>query len=122
MKKILLGTALLFGTISGFAGSAQANDNYCREYTKTITIGDQKEVGYGTACLQPDGSWEVVSEDKQANLKSYKTSATRKVVYQPVVINTQKRHYKGRYKKNSRNHYRSSHNNYRQQGFQFVWR
>ena len=34
---------------------------YCREYTQEIIIGGQKQAGYGTACRQPDGSWEIVS-------------------------------------------------------------
>ena len=34
---------------------------YCREYTQEIIIGGQKQTGYGTACRQPDGNWEIVS-------------------------------------------------------------
>lgn len=34
---------------------------YCREFTQEITIGGRKQTGYGTACRQPDGSWEIVS-------------------------------------------------------------
>ncbi|MBN8522154.1 MAG: glycine zipper 2TM domain-containing protein [Alphaproteobacteria bacterium] len=33
---------------------------YCREYNQTINVGGQKETGYGIACRQPDGSWEIV--------------------------------------------------------------
>jgi len=32
---------------------------YCREYTHTITVGGKKQEGYGTACRQPDGSWQI---------------------------------------------------------------
>lgn len=32
---------------------------YCREYTQTVWIGGQPQQSYGTACRQPDGSWEV---------------------------------------------------------------
>ncbi|MCG8696401.1 MAG: hypothetical protein MI806_34710 [Minwuiales bacterium] len=28
-----------------------------REYQTTVTVGGQQVDGYGTACLQPDGSW-----------------------------------------------------------------
>lgn len=31
----------------------------CREYTIDALIGGKKEVVYGTACRQPDGSWKV---------------------------------------------------------------
>ncbi len=32
----------------------------CREYSGTITIDGQEQRSYGTACLQPDGSWRIV--------------------------------------------------------------
>jgi surface antigen len=39
----------------------QTKDNrYCREYTQTVSIGGKVEKGYGSACRQPDGSWEIV--------------------------------------------------------------
>lgn len=44
-----------------YAGSARAEHGPCREYTKTISIGGRLEVGYGRACRQPDGAWEIVS-------------------------------------------------------------
>ena len=33
---------------------------YCREYEQTVTIGDETQAAYGTACRQPDGKWRVV--------------------------------------------------------------
>ena len=33
---------------------------YCREFQQTITVGGQKQQGYGKACQQPDGSWKIV--------------------------------------------------------------
>lgn len=35
------------------------NTGYCREFNQGITIGGKVQPGYGTACLQPDGSWEI---------------------------------------------------------------
>ncbi|MBX6324275.1 MAG: hypothetical protein IRY94_20875, partial [Rhodospirillaceae bacterium] len=32
----------------------------CREYSTTVYIGGRPQVSYGTACLQPDGSWRLV--------------------------------------------------------------
>ena len=32
---------------------------YCREYQTVITVGNKQQQAYGTACRQPDGSWEV---------------------------------------------------------------
>jgi surface antigen len=38
-----------------------ANGQYCREYNQTILIGGQQHQAYGTACRQPDGSWQIQS-------------------------------------------------------------
>lgn len=35
---------------------------YCREYTRNVMVGNRMQEGYGTACLQPDGSWQIRSE------------------------------------------------------------
>ncbi len=32
----------------------------CREFQQIITVGGRSERAYGTACLQPDGAWEIV--------------------------------------------------------------
>ncbi len=34
---------------------------YCREFSQTISVGGKSEQGYGTACRQPDGTWQIVS-------------------------------------------------------------
>ena len=41
-------------TFSGASGP-------CREYTMEAIIGGRTEQVYGTACRQPDGSWQVVN-------------------------------------------------------------
>jgi len=33
----------------------------CREFTQTIYIDGKKEVGRGTACRQPDGTWRITN-------------------------------------------------------------
>lgn len=33
----------------------------CREYTTAVTIDGKKQTAYGTACRQPDGTWQVVN-------------------------------------------------------------
>ncbi len=33
---------------------------YCREYQRAVWIGGRRSEVYGTACLQPDGSWQIV--------------------------------------------------------------
>lgn len=37
----------------------RGDGRYCREYTAASTIGGQVQQTYGTACRQPDGSWEL---------------------------------------------------------------
>ena len=36
------------------------NGRYCREFTQEIFVGGEKQTGYGRACRQPDGSWEII--------------------------------------------------------------
>lgn len=33
---------------------------YCREYRSSAPVGGLAQLRYGTACLQPDGTWRVV--------------------------------------------------------------
>lgn len=44
------------------AAAPQTADRYCREYQKTVTIGGADQEVYGTACMQPDGSWEIMDQ------------------------------------------------------------
>ena len=37
-----------------------ASEPYCREYTQSLKIGNAVQQGYGTACRQPDGSWQLM--------------------------------------------------------------
>jgi len=40
-------------------GAAPATQT-CREYQSTIQVNGQPQPSYGTACLQPDGTWRIV--------------------------------------------------------------
>jgi len=42
-------------------GYEQTSGRYCREYQTVVTVGGRQQSGYGTACYQPDGSWEVIN-------------------------------------------------------------
>jgi surface antigen len=33
---------------------------YCREFQQQVTVAGKKQQAYGTACRQPDGSWQIV--------------------------------------------------------------
>ncbi|WP_436640045.1 glycine zipper 2TM domain-containing protein [Microbaculum sp. FT89] len=39
----------------------QRGGSDCRDYTHTIYVNGQPEVGRGTACRMPDGTWQTVS-------------------------------------------------------------
>jgi hypothetical protein len=38
----------------------EAQEQTCREYQSTTTIDGRPQRAYGTACLQPDGTWQIV--------------------------------------------------------------
>lgn len=38
---------------------------YCREFTQTVEINGEQQQAYGTACRQPDGSWQLVTAEPQ---------------------------------------------------------
>lgn len=48
------------GTVTPQGYYRTAEGQYCREYSQTITVGGQKQQGYGKACRQPDGTWQMV--------------------------------------------------------------
>jgi hypothetical protein len=49
------------GAVTATREGTSTAGRYCREFQQKVTIGSRTEEAYGTACLQPDGSWEVVS-------------------------------------------------------------
>lgn len=38
----------------------ESNGQVCREFTQTINIGGKSQQGFGKACRQHDGSWQIV--------------------------------------------------------------
>jgi surface antigen len=38
-------------------------NQYCREYRSTAVIAGKRQQMYGTACRQPDGTWQTVSSN-----------------------------------------------------------
>lgn len=76
MKKSLL--LVVFCTLQVISSVAQARtvyytttveppetQQYCREYTQTLKIGSHTQRSHGTACMQPDGSWELMPATAQ---------------------------------------------------------
>lgn len=45
----------------GYAPGAYIQQQYCREYTQNVIVGGVVRQSYGTACMQPDGSWRIVN-------------------------------------------------------------
>jgi len=39
----------------------RSGETYCREYTRTVVIDGKRQSAYGTACRQPDGTWQIKS-------------------------------------------------------------
>ena len=49
------------GTITTERQGRTASGAYCREFQQTISIDGKTERAYGTACQQPDGTWQITS-------------------------------------------------------------
>jgi surface antigen len=49
------------GAVTPTRDGKDTEGRYCREYQQTIYVGGEQETGYGIACQQPDGSWEIAS-------------------------------------------------------------
>lgn len=37
-----------------------SDGRYCREYQTSVLVGGRRESAYGLACMQPDGSWQII--------------------------------------------------------------
>ena len=49
------------GTVTPVRTYQQADGRYCREFQQSVTVGGRVETGYGTACRQDDGTWQIQS-------------------------------------------------------------
>ena len=49
-----------YGHITPIETYQTGRGEYCREYLQEIVIGGERRRAYGTACRQPDGSWEII--------------------------------------------------------------
>lgn len=48
-----------YGTIVPVRTYQPQPGQYCREFQQTVVIGGQSQQAYGTACRQPDGTWQI---------------------------------------------------------------
>ena len=51
------------GSVTVVRDGTSTSGRYCREFQQQVTIGGKTESAYGTACQQPDGTWEIISTD-----------------------------------------------------------
>ncbi|MCW8931937.1 MAG: RT0821/Lpp0805 family surface protein [Gammaproteobacteria bacterium] len=49
------------GTVKTTRMGTSTSGRQCREFQQTVTIGGKTEQAYGTACLKPDGAWELIN-------------------------------------------------------------
>ena len=49
------------GTITSTREGYNSAGTYCREYQQTVTVANQTELIYGTACKQADGTWKIIT-------------------------------------------------------------
>ena len=50
-----------YGTVTPSREGRTNDGRYCREYQSSIYVGGKYEQGVGTACRNPDGTWQIVS-------------------------------------------------------------
>ncbi len=50
-----------YGSVTPQPAYQTASGQYCREYQTTVVVGGESQQGYGTACRQPDGSWQIAN-------------------------------------------------------------
>ena len=50
-----------YGSVTPSREGRTNDGRYCREYQSSIYVGGKYEQGVGTACRNPDGTWQIVS-------------------------------------------------------------
>lgn len=50
-----------YGTITPVKDGYSSSGRYCREYQQKIVVDGREQAAFGTACQQPDGSWQIIS-------------------------------------------------------------
>lgn len=83
-KNRYLGLAVAVMLLGGSTMAVEAAETgpYCREYTQKVMIGGQVRQAYGTACLQENRAWQIVSQQVDGNEG---VAALTPVVSEPVV-------------------------------------
>jgi hypothetical protein len=58
-RPVVVETAPVYVRESQQIDNQPEDERYCREYTDNVRVGGHAGSSYGTACQQPDGSWEI---------------------------------------------------------------
>ena len=83
--KSLLMAVVVMGAALGFTPAPAQAQDYCREYTRTVYIGNREQVAYGTACYQPNGDWKIVDETDRSRIgQRFRNEDVTSSYYQPV--------------------------------------
>lgn len=48
-----------YGSVQPLATWQTPSGSYCREFSHIVYVGGRREQGYGRACRQSDGSWQI---------------------------------------------------------------
>ncbi|MEQ8735213.1 MAG: RT0821/Lpp0805 family surface protein [Rhodospirillaceae bacterium] len=51
-----------YGNVTPVRDGYTDSGRYCREFQTEVTVDGEQQKGYGTACRQEDGSWQIVSQ------------------------------------------------------------
>lgn len=51
------------GSVTAVRDGTTTDGRQCREFQQEVTIDGRQTQAYGTACLQPDGSWQTVNDN-----------------------------------------------------------
>jgi len=51
------------GSVTAIRDGTSNTGKYCREFQHEVRVGGKVEKAYGTACRQPDGSWQILSTE-----------------------------------------------------------
>lgn len=49
-----------YGSVTTTRDGTNTTGAYCREYQQDVWVNGELQRAYGTACQQPDGSWQIV--------------------------------------------------------------
>jgi surface antigen len=72
------------GSVTPTRTYQNSSGQYCREYQQTVVINGSQQQAYGTACRQPDGSWNVATAQPQTRNQVVVRERVVTPVYRPV--------------------------------------